>query len=131
MGCDIHGVIEAQVYDGEDYYDGIIDAGVLFSRCYHVFGNLFGVRGTQFDDWPEINVNEGLPEDYARYGISEFLWEGDMGDTHSPHWIALEELEKIPTATYPDDWRIVIRLMQELRRQFDDRKVRLVVWFDN
>lgn len=131
MGCDIHGVIEARVAHWAEYYTGLIDAGELLDRNYCAFGELFGIRGTQFDEWPEIEVHKGLPHDYADHGISKFLWHYGKADAHSSHWVALEELEKIPTNTYPADWRFIIYLMQELRRQLDGRSVRLIVWFDN
>ena len=132
MGCDIHGVVQAQVHDWYYQAEGVIDIGPLLERDYHTFGNLFGVRGVQFDEWPKIKVHEGLPEGFlANFGIEELLWEDGKLDAHSPHWVVLEELEKIPLSTYPEDWQFLLRLMQILRDQFDGRPVRLVVWFDN
>jgi len=156
MGCDIHAVIENQVYGSwtsfaeveiaRDYKlfsaiafgnGGITDGlpfpprGMPSDHSNRVTG-LFFVEADSLDDVPEIATAWG---DWA---VEQFVLHKIVPrtDWHTPSWLKLEELEialhhaALKMDNQSPQLRAVIASMRILSETYGDENVRLVFWFD-
>lgn len=158
MGCDIHGYVEVNQYEGHMSWSDVIDIGSLTSRNYYMFACLFGVRN--YVEFEPVAADRGLPNKVG-WGVRE-IDPKEHPDYHSLSYITAQEIRAIDWSAMTKDefecfdldpssdtggtfnmrciawkeainkeWTVLFEMVDVLASHYGIENVRLVVWFDN
>ena len=130
--------IKGYKYFGEDDEPEYLKVSLYNERSYFLFGLLAGVRNYSVEP---ISQPRGIPDDVS-VAIKEY-YDGWGDDAHTPSWYTLYELK---SAQKTLDERVLQELIDSIELRFfqsetygykkllsedEEKRIRLVFWFDN